>query len=172
MPKFHLQAPWNIICYLFSSAVFFKVNHHSEWILSSWSICALILFQSAFTYMLHCCISRIFYLVATLNCIFYVLLISHFLNNIENWGGGESKPNLFQRMRQALHSPGSPGLEGSCQSIPISQICIFSDELHCSFAVKKSHCGTLKISSILSTIISLSILLCLSVGAGAIWFWE
>lgn len=84
----------------------------------------------------------------------------------------KSKWNLFQRMRQALNSPGSPGLEQGCQSIPISQICIFSEELHCSFAVKWSHCGTIKISPILSTIISLSILPCLSVGAGTIWFWE
>lgn len=30
MPKFHLQAPQNIIRYLFSSAVFFKVNHYSS----------------------------------------------------------------------------------------------------------------------------------------------
>lgn len=29
MPKLHLQASWNILSYLFSSAMFFKFNHYS-----------------------------------------------------------------------------------------------------------------------------------------------
>lgn len=98
--------------------------------------------------------------------------LSHIFSNIENWGKKKKKSNPFQSIRQALNSPGSPGLEQDCQGIPLSQICIFSEESHCSLAVKKSHCGTLKTSSILSTIISLSILSCLSVGAETIWFWE
>lgn len=99
-----------------------------------------------------------------------IFIISIILKIGKNWE--KKKTNLFQRKRQALNSPGSPGLEWGCQSIPFSQICIYSEELNCSFAVKKSHCGTLKTSSILSTAISLSTLSCLSVGAGTIWFWE
>lgn len=100
----------------------------------------------------------------------YFLCITYLTFSIILKIGKKKKTNLFQRKRQALNSPGSPGLEWGCQSIPFSQICIFSEELNCSFAVKKSHCGTLKTSSILSTAISLSTLSCLSVGAGTIWF--
>lgn len=162
MPKFHLQALRNILCYLFSSTVFFKVKHYSFFLQYLYFN---ILKISIFIHVTLSCLKNLLphgYIALYFLCITY--LEFSVLLKIEK----KKKANFFQRKRQALNSPGSPEPEGGFQSTPFSQISIFS-ELHCSFAVKKSHCGTLKIS-ILSTIISLSILSCLSVQAGTIWF--
>lgn len=125
--------------------------------------------------MLYCCISRIFRLIAALH---YTLSCTTYLKFSVMLKIGKNK----QKKRKKVQSlwEGQAGLKlswlpwtgaGVKASSSFSQFCILS-QLHCSFAANKNLCVPLKISSILSTVISLSILSCLSVGAGTIWYWE
>lgn len=120
--------------------------------------------------MLYCCISRIFRLIAALHCTLLYITYPKFSVMLKIEEKTNRKSSLFGRGRQALNSSGSPDSERGCQSIPFlfSVLCLESVSL---FICCKVLCGPLKISSILSTVISLSILSCLPVGAGTIWCW-
>lgn len=123
--------------------------------------------------MLYFCMSRIFHLISALHC---TLLCITYLNfsvmlKIEKKKKIESPISLGGVAGLKLSWFPWTGGRGVKASPSFSQFCILS-QMHCSFAANKNLCGPLKISSILSTIISLSILSCLSVGAGTIWYWQ